>query len=401
MNIALVTETYPPEVNGVAMSLSQLVEGLRGRQHEVQVVRPRQKSESTDFVLSREEITVRGAPIPRYPGLLFGLPCKRRLLKAWKDQKPDIVHIATEGPLGLSAINAAKQLGVPCTSTFHTNFHSYSKHYNAAFMTSTVLAYLRWVHNKTVCNMAPTDELREELAQAGFINMATLGRGTRTDIFNPFARDESLRREWGADENTTVILHVSRLAAEKNYELLFETYRQIQDNHPKSVFVVVGDGPEKRKWEKRFPQARFTGMISLNERADLARIYASADLFLYPSLTETYGNVLIEAMACGNAVLSFDYAAAKLHIRNGVNGLTVATGSKESFIKESIEIAKDKPRQEYLGTAAADYAAEYCDWTPIIDRFENFLKEFGLERPANSGKSVYPVDGYATSGISN
>ncbi len=397
MKIALVTETYPPEVNGVAMSLSQLVVGLKKRNHSVQVVRPKQKSESGRIGKKGEEWIVRGAPIPRYPGLRFGLPCKRRLIKAWQEQKPDIVHVATEGPLGLSAINAAKSLGIPCSSSFHTNFHSYSEHYNAAFMNSTVLSYLRWIHNKTVCNMAPTDELRDELTDAGFTNMATLGRGTRTELFNPSARDERLRKEWGADENTTVIVHVSRLAAEKNYDLLFETYRKIRDIHFDCAFVVVGDGPERKKWEKRFPQAHFTGMVSLEDRESLARIYASADLFLYPSLTETYGNVIIEAMACGNAVLSFDYAAARLHIQNGVNGVVVPTGDREAFIEAGSQLAQNKQRQEYLGTAAADYAAENCDWTPIIDSFENLLDFHAFGQSSRGMKSAYPINGYARS----
>lgn len=374
MKVALVTETYPPEINGVAMTLSQLVAGLRAKGHPVQVVRPVQQSErGAEPTIGSDELTVWGVPIPRYPDLRFGLPSRNRLIHAWRANRPDIVHVATEGPLGLSAIRAAKILGIPLASTFHTNFHSYSEHYNARWVTRPVLALLRWIHNQTSCTMAPTRELAEALTEDGFRNMEVFGRGVRLDVFNPSRRDAELRRSWGASADSPVVIHVSRLAAEKNYALLSRTYHAIHAAYPEARFVIVGDGPIRGQLERDIPFARFIGAIALERREELARHYASADLFLYPSQTETYGNVLTEAMACGNAVLGYDYAAAAVHVSNNRNGVSIPFGDEESFLPESLALVSNAQRIRFLGTQAATYAQAF-DWQPVIDRFETILQ---------------------------
>lgn len=372
MKLALVTETYPPEINGVAMTLNQLVTGLRDKGHSVQVVRPIQLSEQGEPKVTPETITVFGLPIPRYPDLRFGLPSRNRLIHAWQKARPDVVHVATEGPLGLSAIRAAKKLGIPTTSTFHTNFHSYSEHYNAKFATRIVLGFLRWIHNQTSCTMAPTRELADELAAEGFKNMDVFGRGVNLKVFNREARDEQLRRSWGATPEAPVFIHVSRLAAEKNYELLGETYSQIKDKRPDARFVIVGGGPMEKKLKRDFPYAIFPGAIPLENRPALARLYASSDAFLYPSKTETYGNVATEAMACGNALVGFDYAAPAQHVQQAKTGFIAPLKEDDTFIEHSLKIALDDSLRTQIGNAAADYAPTF-DWQPIVDRFEKIL----------------------------
>lgn len=373
MKLALVTETYPPEINGVAMTLSQLVGGLRDKGHLIQVVRPIQCSEQGEPSVSSDTITVFGLPIPRYPDLRFGLPSRNRLIHSWQANRPDIVHVATEGPLGLSAIRAAKVLGIPTTSTFHTNFHSYSEHYNAKFATRIVLAFLRWIHNQTRCTMAPTQELAQELAAEGFKNMDVFGRGVNLKVFTPKARDENLRKSWNAATDSPVFIHVSRLAAEKNYELLNKAYSKIRDTRPDARFVIIGSGPMEKQLRRRMPYAYFPGAIPLENRPELARYYASADAFLYPSKTETYGNVATEAMASGNALLGFDYAAPAQHVRHGANGLLAALDDDDSFLRSSVEIARNDALRKRLGQAAAAYSPAF-DWQPIVDRFESILR---------------------------
>jgi len=143
LRIAVVTETYPPEINGVAMTISRMVEGLRQR-HVIELIRPRQsKTDRAKHEVTLQEILVRGFPIPRYPGLRLGLPAKHKLIKLWTEQRPDIVHLVTEGPLGASALAAARKLGIPVSSDFHTNFHSYSQHYGFGWLQKTVAAHLR------------------------------------------------------------------------------------------------------------------------------------------------------------------------------------------------------------------------------------------------------------------
>lgn len=164
LRVAVVTETYPPEVNGVAMTLGRMVDGLIRRGHQVQLVRPRQTPEEQpqqDGGL--EEFLATGVPIPRYAGLKLGMPAKRALHRLWALQRPDLVHVVTEGPLGNSAIAAAHKLKLPVTSDFHTNFHAYSRHYGIGWLQRPIAAYLRRFHNHTEATFVPTHQLAREL----------------------------------------------------------------------------------------------------------------------------------------------------------------------------------------------------------------------------------------------
>lgn len=372
MNIALVTETFPPEINGVAMTLAHLVEGLARRGHRVTVFRPRQNARDlprSDGLY--HEVLCPSVPIPGYSFLRAGLPVRGRLLQAWRAARPDVVHIATEGPLGYAALSAAGRLGLPLASSFHTNFHSYSRHYGFAFLTRPALAYLRHFHNRTRITLSPTAELNAELTRGGFLGMRLLSRGVNTEVFNPVHRSEALRREWGAAPDDLVVVHVSRLAAEKNYPLLFDAYSRIRALHPGARFIVVGDGPLRKKLSRAYPWIHFTGFLP---RADLARHYASADAFLYASTTETFGNVVTEAMASGLPVLAYDYAAPARYIRNRENGLVVPFDDRAAWLAAAVTLAAGLPLRLRLGMAARR-TAEGISWTAVIDGFERDLRE--------------------------
>ena len=229
LRIAVVTETYPPEINGVAMTISRMVEGLR-RRHVVELIRPRQnQQDSAKHELTLQEVLVRGFPIPRYQGLKLGLPAKQRLIKLWTKQRPDVVHLVTEGPLGSSALAAARKLGIPVSSDFHTNFHSYSRHYGFGWLQKTVAGYLRNLHNRTDTTLVPTQELRDTLAQEGYQNLQVVARGVDTTLFHPGKRSEKLRLQWGvvADDELAVI-YVGRISAEKNMPLVLLTFKAMQ-----------------------------------------------------------------------------------------------------------------------------------------------------------------------------
>ncbi|MBC7803851.1 MAG: glycosyltransferase, partial [Candidatus Parcubacteria bacterium] len=165
LRIAVVTETYPPEVNGVALTIARFVEGLRLRDHQIELVRPRQEpAEHPASGAGYQEVLTGGMAIPRYPNLRLGLPAKRALERLWTRSRPDVVHIVTEGPLGWSALRAAQKLRLPAVSDFRTNFHAYSRHYGIGWLGKPILAYLRKFHNRTLCTMVPTEAMRAELA---------------------------------------------------------------------------------------------------------------------------------------------------------------------------------------------------------------------------------------------
>ena len=196
--VAMVTETYPPEVNGVARTVGLMAEGLQQRGHFVQLVRPRQNGHDQAASGPRlQEVLGRGIPIPRYTQLKMGLPAKSELMRSWSARRPDIVHIATEGPLGWSALAAARKLGIPVATDFHTNFHAYSRHYGFAWLASPVMAYLKRFHNRADCTLVPTAELADDLGARGYRGLRVVGRGVNPEVFSPQRRSAELRSAVG------------------------------------------------------------------------------------------------------------------------------------------------------------------------------------------------------------
>ena len=368
LRIAVVTETWPPEVNGVAMTLAKLVQGLSHRNHDVQLIRPRQtKTDSPMSDASLEEVLMRGMPIPRYPELKLGLPSKKTLVKTWTLRRPDVVHIATEGPLGWSALQAAKVLKLPVTSDFRTNFQSYSKHYGVGWLRKPIVAYLRKFHNATACTMVPTRELMRTLSQNGFANLKVVSRGVDTKLFNISKRDTSLRSSWGATDDTKVLISVGRMAPEKNLDQVLKTYEALKVTGQAFKLVMVGDGPLKEQFQKRYPEIIFPGMLS---QTNLATYYASSDLFIFPSQTETFGNVTLEALASGIPVLAFDCAAARDWVQTGVNGWLVAENNPEGFAAQAVAIFNSKDLLDQI-TESTRQQVVHLDWDQIAEQVES------------------------------
>ena len=374
LRLALVTETYPPEVNGVAMTVARLVDGLRARGHQLQLVRPRQHAHEAGVSATAtdpfHELLLRGLPIPRYPQLKMGMPAGRALLRRWKWQRPDLVHIATEGPLGWSALQAALQLGLPVTSDFRTNFHAYSQHYGIGWLHRPIMSYLRSFHNRTHCTMVPTEGLRQSLIQEGLHNVAVVARGVDTQQFTPERRSDALRATWGAGPQTRVVACVGRLAPEKNLELQLRAIDAMHSSQPDSRLLLVGDGPLRAALQARCPQAVFAGNRSGD---DLAAHYASADVFVFPSVTETFGNVTPEAMASGLPVLAFDYAAAGRLIRHGDNGLVAPLRDSDAFIAQARWLALQADRGAALGRAARQTALAQ-PWHGVVAQVEALMR---------------------------
>ena len=374
LRLAIVTETYPPEVNGVALTLARFVDGLRERNHEIQLIRPRQGSaEQATQSFGFDEVLTGGMPIPRYPDLKMGLPAKRVLVKQWLLHRPDLVHIVTEGPLGWSALQAARKLKIPVCSDFRTNFHTYSQYYGIGWLKKSIVDYLRKFHNNTLLTMVPTEHMRAELSATGFSNLRVVARGVDTQLFNAKRRSESLRREWGVTADTLVLLHVGRLATEKNLTLLTTTFNAIRQRQPRIRLVLVGEGPEETALRGRLPDAIFTGT---RHGEDLATHYASSDLFLFPSLTETFGNVTLEAMASGLPLVAYDYAAAAQHVQHGMNGLLAAYGNTDEFTTLAGDLAalySNEPEKFQGMGRNARLTTESLDWKYVVKQLEALL----------------------------
>ncbi len=367
LRVAVVSETWPPEVNGVAATISQVVAGLRRRGHQVQLVRPRQHpAEQASDDAGFAEVLMRGLPIPRYPQLRMGLPSRRALLRLWTTQRPDVVHIVTEGPLGWSALQAALQLKLPVVSDFRTNFHAYSRHYGMAWLRHPIVAYLRKFHNRTACTMVPTERLRAELRASGFAGLRVVARGVDTQLFNPARRSPELRAQWGAGPQAPVALCVGRLAPEKNLGVLLSTFEAMRAVQPTTRLVLVGDGPERAALQQRCPDAVFAGV---RRDEDLAAHYASADIFLFPSQTETYGNVVPEALASGLAVVAYDLAAAGELVQPACNGLLARPDDVQDFVDAACRLVAAPVFAQALGQQARR-TAEGLGWGRIVAAVE-------------------------------
>ena len=372
LRIAVVTETYPPEINGVAMTIGRMVEGLLDLGHQVQLLRPRQdKADRPGIRDGFDEVLCGGLPLPGYAGLKFGLPAKRALSRLWSAKRPDIVHLVTEGPLGGSALAAARKLGLPVSSDFHTNFHHYSRHYGFGWLHKPISGYLRRFHNRTDATLVPTLSLQDSLRQEGYRSVHVVARGVDTRLFNPARRSPELRARWGARDDQPVAIHVGRLAPEKNLPLVLRAYEAMAENAPATKLVLVGDGPARAALEAKYPQHVFAGMRT---GEDLAAHYASADLFLFPSLTETFGNVTVEAMASGLAVVAYDYAAAAQLILDGENGHVAPFDDAAAFVGAARRLAEDPPRLDAMRRRARE-SVERLDWSRIVGEFAAVLEE--------------------------
>ena len=372
LHVAMVTETYPPEVNGVARTVGLMAEGLQKCGHSVQLVRPRQNGHDLAVRGPRfEELLGRGVPIPRYAQLKMGLPAKGELVQAWSERRPDIVHIATEGPLGWSALSAARKLRIPVATDFHTNFHAYSRHYGFAWLASPVMAYLRRFHNRADCTMVPTAELADELSARGYRGLRVVGRGVNPEVFHPARRSRELRAEWGADDDTPVALCVSRFAREKNFPLVIQAFEAMRSERPDVKLVLVGDGPLTDELRKRNVGYVIAGRLV---NGKLSAHYASGDIFLFPSTTETFGNVTLEAMASGLAIVAYRYAAARQHLEDGRSALLPPFDDAAAFIGAARRMVQEPGFARALGMAAR-HVAQALTWDRIVADFEQALAD--------------------------
>lgn len=367
LRIVLVTETWPPEINGVALSVYQLVSGLKAKGHQVFIVRPQQRNE----ILNQNnqlELLVKGFAIPKYPDLQFGSPVYGQIGRLLKSFKPDVVHIVTEGPLGLAALYAAKSAKVPISSGFHSPFDEFTKFFGLSWLGKIVKSYLRFFHQQTEVTCVPSQVSLQRLKTWQLrCSLRLVSRGVNATLFDPQKRCLNLRAQWGCDEQTTVVLTVSRLSPEKNINKVIEAYRALQKQQKQRQLklVIVGDGPDRENLQKLAPDAVFTGMLT---GESLAAHYASADVFCFASQVETFGNVVLEAMASGLAVVAYNYACAGQLIKHNEQGLLAEFANEKEFInliKELPEISGLKIMGEN-----ARQVAEKQQWSEPVAQLE-------------------------------
>ncbi len=365
--IEVVTDTYVPDVNGVAFSLGRLCTGLRERGHRVEIIR-------SGKAHGEGETTVLSWPLPGYWEIKVGAPLPGELRRRWANERPDIVYVAIETPLGFSAAAAALHHGIPVVGGFHTNFREYLQNYGVDWVGRQVWLYQKWFHERLNRTLVPSPDAREKLVQSGFTKVGVLGRGVDTALFTPGRRSAEIRKEFGAKGDAPMAIVVGRVSTEKNIGLAIRAFTRMRKSCPEMVCIVVGDGPARAKLMREHPEVQFPGYL-LGER--LAACYASADIMLFPSETETFGNVLLEGMASGLATLGYDYAAAGWHGTDGENLLKVEKGNEEAFLDAAARLLDPALRSRL--SAGALRTAEKLGWPGIVAELEKVFLEFTVK----------------------
>jgi phosphatidylinositol alpha 1,6-mannosyltransferase len=360
--LALFTDTWVPQVNGVARTLDRLITECHARGIETLVVTP--------------EDTEATAPSPgvarwpsrafwAYPQLRMSSPSPTRATRLLEQFRPSIVHLATPFGIGLSGRRAARALGVPLVSSYHTHFTAYLRHYRLQALDAISWPSLRWFHNGGLQTYAPTSVVARELTARGFHDVRVWGRGIDTERFSPAHRSDALRTALGCDESTCLVAYVGRLAPEKGIDIAMAAMAPLLAAEPSRVrFLVVGDGPAETRLRAEAPP----GVIFLGRRegAALAEAYASADVFLFPSTTETFGNVVLEAMASGLAVISHNDGPTTEFAHAGT-ALPVNVQSPEA-ITAAVRTLLDDPTQRARLAEAGRAEALRRGWSSVWDR---------------------------------
>jgi glycosyltransferase involved in cell wall biosynthesis len=347
VRIALVTDTYTPQVNGVTTVVVRIANVLREFGHEVVVVAPRYPGHSP---VNPGELRIPSVSFPPYPAIRLSLPQFGVVSRFLDSFAPDIVHVATEGPLGLTGRRYAVQRRIPLVTSYHTNFPQYARHYGAGFIEPLVWKWLRWFHRPAVLTQTPGEAVASELERRGIGRPIVWGRGVDTLHFNPSRRSAGWRRWLAGGDDTAIVLHVGRLAPEKNIDVLAEAWIAARERvGQRATFVIAGEGPDRRRLLTHLPWIRHLGFL---DRGKLADVYASADICVLPSRTETCGLVALEAMASGLAVVAADAGGFRESIAHRRSGLLVAPDDAIGFASDILSLVIAPQRRAEIATAA-------------------------------------------------
>ena len=354
MRIALVSDTYTPQVNGVTTVLQRIVALLRDAEHPVVVVAPAYSPGGGPP--DDAELRVPSLPFPPYPAIRLSLPRFRTIHRRLDRFVPDVLHVATEGPLGFVGRRYALERDVPLVTSAHTDFPQYCRYYGVSSLQPLAWRFLAWFHRPAALTHAPGTAMQAALTVRGVAHVVRWGCGVDVQHFHPRRRGFGHRRALGLREDAVVVLHVGRLAAEKDLGVLLRAWRTARETLGRvAQFVVAGEGPEAGDVDAEASWIRRVGFL---DREHLADLYASADVCVLPSRTETCGLVALEAMASGVPVVAASAGGFQDSITSGHNGVLVAPGDARGFAAAIARLALDPLERARLGRAARVTASE-------------------------------------------
>lgn len=372
MRIALVTDTYVPQINGVTTVVRRMVDALGAARHNVAMVAPEYPGQQPDT--GPDEMRIPSMAFPPYPAIRLSVPAHRRVTHFLDQFQPDLVHVVTEGPLGLVGRRYALKRGMPLVTSYHTHFPRYCREYGVPALEPLAWKWISWFHGPAVMTQTPGAHAVEELRRHGVNQVMLWGRGVDTGLFHHQKRSAVIRHRIGAPDDRAVVLHVGRLAREKNLDVLAAAFLEAhQALGPRARFVIAGEGPGRPRLMAQLPFAVFLGFLPV---ARLAELYASADCCVLPSVTETCGLVALEAMASALPVVAADAGGLRESVIHGRTGLLADPHDARAFAAGICDLTLDvtmrrrMSAQARLEAVARDSAAEVQE---LIDCYRGIL----------------------------
>jgi glycosyltransferase involved in cell wall biosynthesis len=374
LRLALFTDTYPPQLNGVSRTLERLVRAVSARGGSARVYTTTDQGVAIDAPSEAGVWRRPSVPFWAYPQLRMAAPVLGRAYQDLRRWQPTLIHAATPFGMGLTGRSCARALGVPLVTSYHTSFSEYAKFYRLGILSRPGWAFIRWFHNSGARTYVPTQSVLEALREIGLARLAVWGRGVDAARFAPTHRTGSWRSRLGADDDTVVVAYVGRLAAEKGLNTALSAMHRLAHRAPGStdrarpriVFAVAGDGPYAVHCRRAAPPPPASHFVGRLEGRALSEFYASADLFVFPSSTDTFGNVLLEAMASGVAIIGAD-AGPTREILAGGGGITFPQGDSDALTAAIETLADDPIRRAAIARAGRDCAAT-CTWDGVFDQ---------------------------------
>jgi phosphatidylinositol alpha 1,6-mannosyltransferase len=378
------TDTYPPQVNGVSVVTSLSVNGLRERGWQCAVVAPAYGVPVDPASADPYPITaIPSVALPVYPDIRLAAPDYWTIATAIRVFRPDLVHCATEFVIGALGQYAARNAGIPVVSSYHTDFGRYATAYGVPWLRGVITSYISHFHRRSVRTYTPSVPARDDLRRMGVASVEVWGRAVDTHLFHPSRRSRPFMSAYGLDDRM-VFLHVGRLAAEKGVDCILTAFQLARQALPARTIhlIVAGAGPEEQRLRAGAPpDVTFLGV--LDREKTLPKLYASADAFLFSSLTETLGLVVLEAMASGLPVIATPAGGVADHLRDDLNGIAVPPSDPAAMAQAIVALVLDRARRDRLA-AGARRTAEPMGWDAELDRLERSYRdvaELGVQSP--------------------
>jgi glycosyltransferase involved in cell wall biosynthesis len=374
MRVLYCTDTYPPQVNGVSIVTALSVAGLSRLGWECAVAAPQYAEPGGTAAV--EVLGIPSVPLPLYPEIRIALPSVPRVLELIRRFRPDLVHCETEFSIGRAGQLAAARAGVPAVSSYHTDFAQYAEAYGARWLRALVARYLGRFHARSKRVYTPSSASRKTLLSLGHpaLDVEVWGRGVDTELFHPGRRSPELRAAFGMGSRYT-FLYVGRLAPEKRVEQVVDAFRLASEMLPRGVIhlVLAGTGPREPELRRAAPPGvTFLGV--LDRLARLPDLYANCDAFVFASVTETLGLVVLEAMASGLPVVAVPAGGVADHLRHGENGLSCPEGNVKAMAHAMVALAGDYALSRRLARGARR-TAEQLSWDREMERLDESYRE--------------------------